>query len=83
MIVLQAKCDDCEGKGHFHIKGIDMDVECEKCNGTGKMPFPEDSMLCPECHGKGQLYYRLGLWWNIEGACPFCNSRGYLMAVGM
>ncbi len=48
-------------------------VPCEACKGTGA----KDGKLttCPECHGRGQLYYRQGFM-TFSQTCPKCEGKG-------
>lgn len=46
---------------------------CKECNGTGS----EDKKLheCPECKGKGQMFYRQGFM-TFSQTCPKCGGSG-------
>ncbi len=46
---------------------------CEACKGTGA----KDARLstCPECHGRGQIYYRQGFM-TFSQTCPRCGGSG-------
>ena len=48
-------------------------VPCEACKGTGA----KDGKLqtCPECHGRGQIYYRQGFM-TFSQTCPKCHGSG-------
>ncbi len=48
-------------------------VPCEACKGTGA----KDGKLsaCPECHGRGQIYYRQGFM-TFSQTCPRCGGSG-------
>jgi len=51
----------------------DYKVPCSACRGTGA----KDGFLhtCPECHGRGQIYYRQGFM-TFSQTCPRCDGRG-------
>ncbi len=46
---------------------------CEKCKGTGS----EDGKIhtCPDCKGKGQIFYRQGFM-TYSQTCPTCGGSG-------
>jgi len=46
---------------------------CQACKGTGA----KDGRLsiCPECHGRGQIYYRQGFM-TFSQTCPRCGGSG-------
>ena len=48
-------------------------VPCEACKGTGA----KNGILttCPECHGRGQIYYRQGFM-TFSQTCPKCSGKG-------
>ncbi|BCD60093.1 MULTISPECIES: molecular chaperone DnaJ [unclassified Nitratiruptor] len=48
-------------------------VPCSECKGTGA----KDGRLttCPECHGRGQIYYRQGFM-TFSQTCPKCHGQG-------
>ena len=48
-------------------------VPCQACKGTGA----KDGKLstCPECHGRGQIYYRQGFM-TFSQTCPRCGGSG-------
>jgi molecular chaperone DnaJ len=49
---------------------------CKECNGTGS----EDKKLseCPECKGKGQLFYRQGFM-TFSQTCQKCRGAGHII----
>jgi molecular chaperone DnaJ len=48
-------------------------IPCSACKGTGA----KDGRLqtCPDCQGRGQLYYRQGFM-TFSQTCPTCNGSG-------
>ncbi len=52
-------------------------IPCEACKGTGA----KDGKLstCPECHGRGQIYYRQGFM-TFSQTCPKCGGKGEVAA---
>ncbi len=52
----------------YHYK-----APCQACQGTGA----KDGKLstCPECHGRGQIYFRQAFM-TFSQTCPKCNGRG-------
>ena len=48
-------------------------VPCEACKGTGAKGGKLST--CPECHGRGQIYYRQGFM-TFSQTCPRCGGSG-------
>ena len=61
---------------------------CSTCDGTGSAD--KETHSCPDCHGKGQVFYRQGFMTysqtcptcegsgqNIKNRCSACNGKGY------
>ncbi|NOX14606.1 MAG: molecular chaperone DnaJ [Epsilonproteobacteria bacterium] len=46
---------------------------CSQCNGTGSKDKTTHS--CPDCKGKGQVFYRQGFM-TYSQTCPTCNGSG-------
>jgi len=46
---------------------------CKECRGTGAKGG--EMQICPECHGRGQIYYRQGFM-TFSQTCPKCGGRG-------
>ncbi|DAB31926.1 MAG TPA: molecular chaperone DnaJ [Sulfurospirillum sp. UBA11407] len=64
---------------------------CEDCNGTGSSDGKKST--CPECHGKGQIFFRQGFMTysqtcshcngtgvSIDNPCKTCHAKGYVEA---
>ncbi len=49
---------------------------CKHCDGTGS----EDKKVqnCPDCNGKGQVYYRQGFM-TYSQTCPSCGGKGKII----
>ncbi|MRI83588.1 MAG: molecular chaperone DnaJ [Nitratiruptor sp.] len=48
-------------------------VPCHSCGGTGAQGG--QLQTCPECHGRGQIYYRQGFM-TFSQTCPVCHGQG-------
>ncbi|MDR0408455.1 MAG: molecular chaperone DnaJ [Campylobacteraceae bacterium] len=61
----------CKKKMDFVYKS-----PCKECNGTGS----EDKKLseCPECRGKGQVFYRQGFM-TFSQTCSKCSGSGQII----
>ncbi len=46
---------------------------CDECNGTGSKDGK--SHVCPDCRGKGQVFYRQGFM-TYSQTCPTCGGSG-------
>ncbi len=46
---------------------------CDACDGTGSADKATHS--CPDCHGKGQVFYRQGFM-TYSQTCPTCGGSG-------
>ncbi len=51
-------------------------VPCEECKGTGAKNG--ELCACPECHGRGQIYYRQGFM-TFSQTCPQCGGSGEIV----
>ncbi|MDR2099236.1 MAG: molecular chaperone DnaJ [Campylobacteraceae bacterium] len=61
----------CKKEVNFSYKS-----PCKKCNGSGS----EDKIKteCPECGGKGQIFYRQGFM-TFSQTCPKCRGNGQVI----
>lgn len=61
----------CKKEVNFSYKS-----PCKKCNGSGS----EDKIKieCPECGGKGQVFYRQGFM-TFSQTCPKCQGSGQVI----
>jgi molecular chaperone DnaJ len=61
----------CKKEVNFSYKS-----PCKKCNGSGS----EDKVKteCPECGGKGQIFYRQGFM-TFSQICPKCQGSGQVI----
>ena len=50
---------------------------CDVCEGTGSADKQTHS--CPDCHGKGQVFYRQGFM-TYSQTCPTCGGSGQSIA---
>lgn len=61
-------CPSCNGKRTTSPKGV---KRCPRCGGAGQVfeqrGFFSMAMVCPQCHGEGQL---------ITNPCPACQGEG-------
>lgn len=53
----QIVCGDCGGKGFYGCPHCGQDMDCEECDGTGKVGDPKKP--CPECKGAKMFKYTL------------------------
>lgn len=50
---------------------------CDACEGTGDRD--KNPQTCPECHGRGQVYYRQGFM-TFAQTCDRCHGEGTIVA---
>jgi DnaJ-class molecular chaperone len=77
--VIQVDCIGCNGKGEFVLTGtgygVEADVECGRCNGTGKVERKK-WLTCLECNGMGEIYHPDKSW--VHHLCPVCIGEGLM-----
>jgi len=61
----------CKKKVEYSFK-----QPCQACDATGSKD--KQTHDCPECHGKGQVYYRQGFM-TFSQTCPKCHGRGTII----
>ncbi len=62
----------CEKEIHYSYKTV-----CKSCDGTGDRD--KKPSTCPECNGKGQVYYRQGFM-TFAQTCDRCFGEGTIVA---
>lgn len=49
---------------------------CNSCNGTGSKD--KQTQTCPECNGRGQIFYKQGFM-TFSQTCPACRGSGKII----
>ncbi len=62
----------CDKKIDYRYKTV-----CEVCEGTGDKD--KNPKTCPECQGRGQVYYRQGFM-TFAQTCDVCHGEGTIVA---
>ena len=75
---MKVQCLGCQGKGYFKLEGLDINFECDICDGRGFIDVPDGKKLCPDCKGKGLVAMDTGLGFSIEASCKKCNETGFV-----
>ena len=47
--------------------------KCDKCNGSGKLTFNGNEVVCNRCYGKKKI---------VKNICPLCNGEGNVIKKG-
>ena len=75
-----AKCSKCKGGSIACPKcGGDrkLDVDCKRCEGTGRYEKGGGSVMCRECNGKGKFFDVSCTCMRTSGQvdCPDCKGK--------
>lgn len=65
------------------VRGVTREIriptleDCDFCHGNGTSPGTS-SLVCPTCHGQGQVHMRQGLF-AVQQTCPTCQGQGKII----